>query len=96
MASGTTTTHLKIDVEPKRLMASSEPYVIFSTRGYQPVLDVVERKTRRSHFIYISAKSLGVGLQRLAEENDGALLGCEFWIYKTGDEKTALYVVEAA
>lgn len=89
-------THLKIDVEPKRLMASSEPYVIFGTRGFQPVLDVVERKSKRDHFIYISARSLGIGLQKLAEENGGSLVGCDFWVHKSGEEKTALYIVEAA
>ena len=90
------TEHLKIDTEPKRLMATSEPYVIFNIRGYQPVLDVVEYKTRKQYYIYISAKSLGAGLFKLAEESDGKLLGCEFWVYKDGDEKTALYAVSAA
>lgn len=86
--------HLKIDVEPKRLLVTSEPYVIFTHRGYQPVIDVVERRSRREYYIFISAISLAASLEKLRLENGERMVGIEFWIRKQGPERTSKYIVE--
>lgn len=85
---------LKIDIEPKRLLITSEPYVVYTSRGYQAAINVIERKSRKEYFIYIGAQSLADVLERLREENFGKMLGLEFWIRKKDSSKFAGYVVE--
>lgn len=85
---------LKIGVEPKRLLVTSNPYVMYSARGYVPILDVLELKTKKEYSIYVSAKSIASNLEQLRSENGGSLVGCEIWVRKAGPEKTAQYIVE--
>ena len=85
---------LKIDIEPIKLMLTSNPYVVFSKRGYQVVIDVMDLKKKRQHFIYISSFSLSQQIENLRLENGGAFIGIEFWIWKAGPEKFSKYIVE--
>ena len=85
---------LKIDIEPKRLLVTSEPYVIMSARGYAAVVNVLERKSKREYFIYIGALSLSKVLEQLCQENSGRMLGLEFWVRKKDSDKFSGYVVE--
>lgn len=85
---------LRVDVEPRRLLVTSEPYVVYSARGYQPVVDVLEKKSRREYFLYLSAISLSHTLHVLQEENGGRTLGLEFWLRKESHEKTSKYILE--
>ena len=85
---------LKIDTEPRRVLFTSEPYVLYTPFGYQPVAEVIEQKHKRSHLIYISARSLSKQLEYIREENGGNLIGTEVWIRKESDEKTSSYIVE--
>jgi hypothetical protein len=85
---------LKIDVEPKRLLVTSEPYVMMAARGYQAVINVFERKSKKEYFIYIGAKSLATALQELRQENNGKMFGLEFWLRKKDSSKFAQYLVE--
>jgi hypothetical protein len=85
---------LKIDTEPKRLLVTSEPYVIMTALGYQAVVNVIERKSRREHFIYIGPKSLAKPLDQLRQENGGKTLGLEFWLRKKDGEKYSEYILE--
>jgi hypothetical protein len=85
---------LKIDIEPKRLLITSEPYVVMSSRGYAAVVNVIERKSKREFFIYIGALTLSKPLERLSQENSGQMLGLEFWVRKEGADKTSRYVLE--
>jgi len=87
-------TALKIDVEPKRLLITSEPYVLMSARGYAAVVNVLERKSKREFFIYIGAFSLSKVLEQLSNENSGKMLGLEFWIRKRDADKLSPYVIE--
>jgi len=82
---------LRIDTEPRYLQVISEPYVVYTKHGYQPVIDVFEKKQKRPYSLYISAKSLSNDLELLRNENNGRLNGCEFWIRKTGFAKTSSY-----
>jgi hypothetical protein len=85
---------LKIDVEPKQLLITSEPYVLFTGRGYQAVVNVIERKSRREYFIYLGAQSLADALEKMRMVNSEKMVGLEFWIRKKDSSKFAGYVVE--
>jgi hypothetical protein len=85
---------LKIDVEPKQLLIASEPYVLFTNRGYQAVVNVIERKSRREFFIYLGAQSLADTLEKMRLINSGKMLGLEFWVRKKDSSKFAGYVIE--
>lgn len=85
---------LIIDVEPRRLLVTSEPYVIYTARGYQPVVNVLERRTKREFYLFIAAKSLSNPLESLRKQNDGKTTGLEFWLHKEGAEKRSSYILE--
>lgn len=85
---------LKIGREPIKLLATSEPYVLFSKMGYSPIINVMSVKDKREYFIYISAKSIAIPLEQKRTENNNIFTGLEFWIYRDGDKKISPYVVE--
>lgn len=85
---------LKIDIEPVRLLVTSEPYVVATARGYQAVVNVFERRSRREYLIYIGAISLTTALEQLRRENAGSLVGVEFWLRKEDSSRYSRYVVE--
>ena len=86
--------NLKIDIEPRYLLITSEPYVVFTMRGYAPVLNVFEKKTGREYRIFISAKSLSDKLEKLLLGNGEKFVGLEFWIRKESDDKFSKYLLE--
>jgi hypothetical protein len=85
---------LKIDIEPIRLLFTSEPYVVFTKRGYQAAANVFDQKRRTEHFIYLGAQSLAEQLEVLRAHNEGRLRGIEVWIRKKDPTKFAKYYVE--
>ena len=87
-------TQLKVDTEPKRLLVTSEPYVIFGTWGYQVVVDVFEKRTKREYYIYLSARSLAKAIEVIRQDNGGKTTGLEFWLRKENDERSAPYILE--
>lgn len=84
---------LKIDMEPKKLLIISEPYVKFTARGYQAVIDVLDKKKKKEYFIYITARSIATPLEQLRLENNGKATGVEFWIHKKSSERKSPYVL---
>lgn len=86
--------YLRVDAEPKYIQIISEPYVIFTSRGYQPVVDVVERKSKTSTRLFITARSLAERLEILRQDNGGNFSGLEFWLRKESYKKTAPYILE--
>ena len=85
---------VKIDVEPRRFMVLSEPYVAYSYFGYTVALLVFEKKTRREYEMLIGSKSLSDGLKRLAESNGEKFTGLDFWVRKESNDTRAKYMVE--
>ena len=85
---------IKVDMEPRRLLVTSEPYAVFTARGYQVAIAVFERKRKRSYELLIGSKSLSQGLAPLVEENNGRFLGLDFWIRKEDGDKFSKYIVE--
>lgn len=85
---------LKIDIEPKWLLAVSDHYVMFTPYGYRPALNVIDQKSKREYYIFIDPKSLSIPLEALRRENKNTLKGLEFWIRKKTNDKYSEYVVE--
>ena len=83
-----------MDPEPQYVQIVSEPYVVFTRRGYQPVVDVVPRKSKKPLPMRISATSLSNQLEIMRNENEGIFMGLEFWIRKASYERTSLYILE--
>ena len=82
-----------IGIEPIKIQTISEPYVVLSYFGYQVAIDVFEKKKNKSKTLILSAKSLSLALESLRTENNGRLLGLEFWINKESEEKKSKYVI---
>jgi hypothetical protein len=85
---------LKVDTEPKKLLVTGEAYVRFTRFGYQPALDVREKKSKRQYYMFVSARSLANPLEQLRSENNGQFTGLEFWVWKKSGDRKAPYVVE--
>ena len=85
---------LKFDIEPKRILISSEPYVIYTVRGYQAVVDIIEMKRKKEYLMYIGSASLAKPLELLIRENNNKATGLELWIRKETPEKTSKYIIE--
>lgn len=88
------TERIRIDVEPRLLLVTSEPYAVLTKLGYQVAVAVFEKKKRRSYELLIGSKSLSLALSNLVEENNNRFLGLEFWVRKEGEQKMAKYIVE--
>lgn len=86
--------NLSVTVEPLRLQILSEPYVIFTRRGYQCVALVMNQRRKSTHMLFLSAGSLANQLEPLRKENGGHLSGLEFWVRKASPEKTSKYIIE--
>lgn len=85
---------LKIDVEPRLILLTSEPYVCLTSRGFQAAVRVYEKKKKREFELLIGSKSLSDALLPLVEENGEKFNGLEFWIRKGSADKFAQYVIE--
>jgi hypothetical protein len=85
---------LKVDIEPRRILITSEPFVLYTPFGYQPVIEVLELKTKRTYLLFIAARSLSKPLEQFRVENDGNMTGVEVWIRKEGTDKKSPYIVE--
>ena len=87
---------LVIEQEPVHVLFLSEPYPVLLKTGYVVAADVslrvATRKVERS--IIISSYSFANGLRQRINENNKVLSGIQVWLYKSGPEKTASYVVE--
>jgi len=88
--------HLKITSQAILVEITSEPFVIYTSRGYAPAVTVKTSRDGKSFNLFISASSLGRALEAQRQANNGALLGLEIWVKRESDEQMAGYVVEAA
>jgi hypothetical protein len=84
---------IRITDSAQVLQISSEPYVQFGRRGYQPVIDVENIHSGQTGFLIISAQSLSEPLHEMSQENNGMLTGTTIIIKKESRDKMARYVV---
>jgi hypothetical protein len=73
----------------------SEPYVIYTKRGYQPAVDVIDLHSGTEGFMIISAMSLADGIQPMVLANKNKFSGIIAVISRASREKTAPYIVRS-
>jgi hypothetical protein len=84
---------IRVTEASQLLEIKSEPYVIFSRRGYQPVIDVENVHTGQTGYLVITAQSLSDPLHEFAEGNDGNLTGIVIIVRKESKDRMSPYVV---
>ena len=85
---------LEVTTEPVLIRIISDPYVVPTARGYQPVVDILALKVKKKFFIYIGSSSITKQLEALRVFNSDSLINLEFWIRKASDERMAPYILE--
>jgi hypothetical protein len=87
---------LIVDQEPCKVIFSSEPYPVLLKTGLVVAADVIINKARSKteRSLIISPLSLAKPLVMRINENSNMLCGIEVWIYKSGPDKTATFIVE--
>jgi hypothetical protein len=78
------------------LKITSEPYVIYTKRGYQAAVDVSETHSGENFFLIISAISLADELEKLRIRRNGKLEGTEIIISKASKDRMSPYIVSSA
>lgn len=86
--------NLKVGTDWVSVEVVSEPYVVMSIRGYAPVVDVQGPEGRQ--ILYISSKSISLGLDPLVQANGGKFAGLRLRLRKETADRMAPYVVEKA
>jgi hypothetical protein len=84
---------IRISDSAQVLQISSEPYVQYGRRGYQPVIDVENIHSGETGFLIISAQSLSEPLYEMSQENNGRLSGITLIIKKESKDRMSPYVV---
>ena len=51
------------------------------------------QKKNRNYTMFISAKSLAQEIEKQREDNDGKIIGLEFWINKESDDRKSKYII---
>jgi hypothetical protein len=84
---------VKVSDSSTLLKFISEPYVIYTKRGYQPVVDVLDVHRGIEGYLFISAVSLSDGLHALSQANNDKLTGVVALVGKASKERMAPYEV---
>jgi hypothetical protein len=87
---------LKITSEAVIVTIVSEPYVILTYRGYEPVVDVKVKGKDENYVMFISSQSLSRALEELRVRNNGNFKGINIRVRKESDDKFAKYIVDKA
>jgi len=87
---------LVVDQEPRLLLFTSEPYVVYMRTGFTVAADVLisNKATKQEKTLLISAQSLSEQLMIRMADCNNLLTGIEVWVYKSGPERTSKYLVE--
>jgi hypothetical protein len=86
--------NLKVSTDWIAVEVVSEPYVVMSIRGYAPVVDVQSPEGKQ--ILFISSKSISLGLDPLVQANGGKFQGLRLRLRKETADRMAPYVVEKA
>jgi hypothetical protein len=84
---------IRISDSAQVLQITSEPYVQYGRRGYQPVVDVENIHSGETGFLIISAQSLSEPLHEISQDGNGALTGVTIIIKKESKDRMSPYVV---
>ena len=86
--------NLKVKTEWVEVEILSEPHVVMSIRGYAPVVDVKASGEADKLILFISSKSISLGLDPFVQANGGKFAGIKVRLRKETDDRMAPYVVE--
>ena len=83
---------LRVTTDPIEVEFVSEPYVVYTIRGFAPVVDI-QVKGGEKHTLFISPSSLANGLIPLLEKK-GKFTGIRVLLKKDSADRFAKYVVQ--
>ena len=83
---------LKVTTEPVEVEFVSEPYVVYTIRGFAPVVDI-QVKGGEKYTLFISPSSLANGLMPFLEKQ-GKFSGIRVVLKKDSTDRFAKYVVQ--
>jgi len=87
---------LRVDAAGVVVRILTEPYVINTTRGFAPAVNVEVEETSEERTMFIGAKSLADPLQKMVDANSGKFTGLKLSLKKQSDDRYAPYIVERA
>jgi hypothetical protein len=85
---------LRVDTTGVGVKIVTEPFVINTTRGYAPAVNVEVQETGEERTMFIGAKSLADPLQKMVDSNSGRFTGLKLHLKKQSDDRYAGYIVE--
>lgn len=85
---------LRVDTVGVTIKIMTEPFVINTTRGYAPAVNVRVEDTGEERTMFIGAKSLADPLQHMVESNGGRFSGLKLSLKKQSDDRYAGYLVD--
>ncbi|MBI2933037.1 MAG: hypothetical protein HYY16_15440 [Planctomycetes bacterium] len=83
--------NVKVGTDWMEVEIMSEPYVVMTFRGYEPVVDVQTGGAKKR--LFIGPKSLGQALEPSVRKS-GKFAGLRFRVKKESGDRMAPYVVE--
>jgi hypothetical protein len=92
---------MEIDRMPRLLVGEgwvsieilSEPQVVYSKRGYMPILHVKTSESEQPRELIISSQSMSNGLEEIRKENGGVFTGIRCALRKASSDKFAQYEI---
>lgn len=87
-------THLRVGTDPQILEILTDPYVIYRSNRYAPVVKIKEVESDKEYILYISSTSLAQQLEDIRTfDGDGSLIGIKVAVNKDSDDRFAKYEV---
>lgn len=87
-------THLRVGTEPQIIEILTDPYVIYRSNRYAPVVKVKDVSSDKEYILYISSTSLAQELEDIRTlDGDGSLVGITIAVNKDSDDRFAKYEV---
>jgi hypothetical protein len=84
---------IRVSDSSQLLEIKSEPYVVYTKRGYQPAIDIESVHTDESGYLLIGAQSLSDALYEISQSNGSKLSGVVILIRKESKARISPYIV---
>lgn len=84
---------IKVTVDKVVLDVTSDPYVVYTFRGFAPVVNI-RTDGGEDRTLYLSSKSLSEQLHNLLLKNNEEWIGMKVRVWKDSEDRFARYMVE--
>jgi len=85
-------THLRVGTDPQVIEILTDPYVIYRSNRYAPVVKVKDVNSDTEYILYISSTSLAQQLEDIRTfDGDGSMVGIKIAVNKDSDDRFAKY-----